>query len=270
MNLDRETCEIMSMLMDDQVVMPMPLVWKRDLRARRFVVLDGNHRIEASLRMRGELSLPASLVTGDTQVATMLALVVNTQHGRSTRDPAYTATAMRILREREVPVAQIARMFGVIEQRVYEATRRDEQQERVRELIPEHKSRVPLHTLDALHKVEDAHIAILGVPFLTATKAQQQDVITRLLAAPSSQRDALAHELHGELRGIADEKRKARPTQTKASTQLAGALQRLVAVRDVTGAYFQSSDRSQAVMRANLLQVLPRLQHLHERVSEHA
>ena len=117
MELDEDTVDLLAMYMDEGVTLPMPLVWRAP-RARKYVVLNGNHRIAAALRKREEPSCPAVLVTGDSQVANRLALVVNTQHGRSTRDPAYVATAMRLLREQGVPMPQIARMFGVDEKQV--------------------------------------------------------------------------------------------------------------------------------------------------------
>jgi hypothetical protein len=262
MALDQDTVDILAMFMDDGVAVPMPLVWKAKPSGRKVVVLDGNHRIAAALRKREEPDCQCLLVTGDSQLAQRLAVVVNTQHGRSTRSGEYVATAMRLLREQGVPIPQVARMFGVTESKVGLMTRRDQQQSRLRQLLPERHGPVKLHALDLLSSVEDAHVRILGELFLDAPKAQQEDIVARLRDAPSALRDAVAHEAVGELRELDRARRKVKATTTRPASQLQGALQRLVGVLDPTRAYFASSDQAKAIMRANLAVVMPRLQRL--------
>lgn len=268
MTLDQDTVDVMAMYMDDGVAFPMPLVWKPTERQKRFVVLDGNHRLKAALVVRGDGSCPAVLVTGDTQVAQRLATVVNTQHGRSTRNPEYTALAMRNLRDAKVPIPVIARMFGVTEAKVGLMTRRDAQAERVRALIPERRAKVPAHTLDFLGQLEDAHVRILGELFLDAPKATQEDIVQKLRDAPSALRDDMAHEAVGELREVERQRRKVKPTTSKPSSRLMDGLQRLTAVLDPTRAYFASTDNQKAVMNANLTVVMPRLQRLWTAVTQ--
>lgn len=262
MTLDTDTVEILAMYMDEGVTIPMPLVWRATNRQKRLVVLDGNHRIAAALRKRAEPSCPAVLITGDSQLAQRIAVVVNTQHGRSTRDPEYVATAMRLLREQGVPIPQIARMFGVSDSRVGIVTRRDAQAERLRTLLPHRANRVPLHTLDLVGQIEDAHLRVLGDLFLDAPKREQDDAIARLTSTPSARRDDVAHEIVGELRATDLQRRKVKPTNSRPASQLQGALQRLVGVLDPTKAYYASTDQQRAVMRSNLTTVLPRLQRL--------
>jgi hypothetical protein len=268
MTLDADTIEILAMYMDEGVSMPMPLVWRASNRAKRVAVLDGNHRIAAALRKRGEPSCPAMLVVGDSQLAQRIAVVVNTQHGRSTRNPEYVATAMRMLREQGVPVAQIARMFGVSDQRVGLITRRDAQAERLRSLMPHRSARAPLHTLDLLGQIEDDHVRILGDLFLDAPRREQEDAIARLSSTSSARRDDVAHEIVGELRANDVQRRKVKPTTPRPSSHLQGALQRLVGVLDPTKAYYGSTDQQRAVMRSNLSVVLPRLQRLASVIAE--
>ncbi len=268
MALDDDTVEILAMYMDDGVAMPMPLVWKPTDRSKRVVVLDGNHRIRAALHRRGDASCPAVLVTGETQLAQRLAIVVNTQHGRSTRNGDYVGVAMRQLRDANVPVAQIARMFGVSDARVKQITKRDAQAERVRKLIPERRGAIKYHTLDVLGAIEDAHVRILGELFLDAPKALQLEAVDRLRDAPSARRDDVAHEIVGELREVERQRTKVKATTSRPSSNLSGALQRLVSVADPTRAYFQSTDQQKAVMRANLGVVLPRLRSLWATLTE--
>src|SRR5262245_13761407 len=104
MELDQDTVDILAMYAEGGVAMPMLLVFKANERTRRVIVLDGNHRIAMALAKRAEPSCPAILVTGETQVAQRLAIVVNTQHGRSTRTADYVALAMRNLRDASVPI----------------------------------------------------------------------------------------------------------------------------------------------------------------------
>lgn len=262
MTLDEDTVEILALYMDDGVAMPMPLVWKPTLRSGRVVILDGNHRTTAALVRRGDASCPAVLVTGDSQIAQRLAIVVNTQHGRSTRNADYVAVAMRNLREANVPVAQIARMFGVSDAKVKAMTKRDAQAERIRALIPERRAKVSLHTLDLLGQLEDAHVRILGELFLDAPRADQLVAIERIREAPSARRDEIAHEIVGELREIDRQKRKVKATTSRPSSNLSYGLQRLVSVLDPTRAYFASTDQQKAIMRSNLDVVMPRLQRL--------
>lgn len=262
MGIDDEAVEILAMYMADGVSMPMPLVWKPTERNKRVAKLDGNHRIRAALVNRGEPSCPALLVTGDTQVARQLAIVVNTQHGRSTRNPDYVALVMRNLRDAEVPVPVIARMFGVSDSKVRTLTSRDRQAERVRKLLPERHARVPFHTLDLIGQIEDAHVRILGELFLDAPKALQAEAIERLKLAASANRDDVAHEIVGELREVERQKHKVRAGMSRPSSQLQDAIQRLVKITDPTRAYFASADNHKAIMRANLAVVMPRLQQL--------
>lgn len=262
MQLDNDTIDILAMYADDGVALPMPLVWKSSERAKRVVVLDGNHRITMALRVREEPTCPAVLVTGDSQLAQRLAIVVNTQHGRSTRSAEYVATAMRMLREANVPIGQIARMFGVSDAKVKLMTRRDAQAERVRSLLPERRARVPAHTLDLLGQIEDSHVRILGELFLDTAKAQQEEYVRRLRETPSALRDAVAHEVVGELREIERAKNRNTAKTSRPSGALQGALQRLVGVADPTRAYFQSTDQQKAIMRSNLATVMPRLNSL--------
>jgi hypothetical protein len=262
MALDADTSEIIALYLDEGVAMPMPLVWKRDHRQRRVVVLDGNHRLDAGLRRRKLDSVPCVLVTGDTTVAQNLAVVVNTMHGRSVRTPEYVAQSMRLLRERGVPVITIARMFGVPEDRVYLWTRRDEQSERARELVPSRAGKLPAHTLDVLGMLEDEHVRILGTLFLDAPQKLQREIVDRLKSAASADRDRLAHEAVGELRAQDEARRKVKPKGSRPSSQLADALSRLRGVRDPVAAYHQATDPQRAVMRSNLTEVLPRLTRL--------
>lgn len=269
MQLDGETVDILTLFMDDGISIPMPLVWRQTPKARtKYVVLDGNHRIAAALRKRGEASCPALLVTGESQLAQRLAVVVNTMHGRSTRDPAYVATAMRILREQGVPAGQIAHMFGVSPDRVGVITRRDVQLDRVRRLVPERRSRVPAHTLDLIGAIEDDHVKILGDLFIDAPKSTQDDYVRRMRDTASANRDALAHEIVGELREIERAKSKVRARQSRPASQLMGALQRLVGVTDPIRAFYASTDQQKAIMRANLGTVVPRLNRLLANISE--
>lgn len=268
MALDQETVDIIALYAEDGVTMPMPLVWKKDLRSKKVVALDGRHRIEMALVVRGEDTLPAILVTGESQVAQMLAGAVNTQHGRSVRNIEYLASYMRQLRDQGQPVAHIARMFGIPDSRVYDLTRRDEQAERVRRLIPERSGIVRSTTLDLLGQLEDNHVRILGQVFLDATKQQQRDIVERIKNAPSNQRDQIAHELHGELRLLDEQRRKVKAKATRPASQLQGALQRLRGVADPTRAFYQSTDQQKAIMRANLAEVLPRLQRLWANINE--
>lgn len=268
MTLDTDTVDIIEMYMNDGVSFPMPLVFKPTTRTRKVIKLDGNHRIEAALVRRSEPSCPAVLVTGDTQVAQRLAVVVNTVHGRTTRNADYVATAMRALREQDVPMGQIARMFGVSESKVGVMTRRDRQADRVRKLVPERRARVPLHTLDLIGQIEDNHVAILGELFLDAPKKEQEEYVRRLKETPSSQRDDVAHEVVGELREIERAKRKVQAVQSRPSSMLAGALQRLVPILDPTHAFFSSTDHQKAIMRDNLTVVMPRLNKLWAAITE--
>lgn len=267
MVLDEDTVELIALYMADEVSFPMPLVWKATPKSRRYVVLDGNHRIKGSLVKRGDPSLPAVLVTGETQVAQRLAMVVNLQHGRSTRDPSYLAVAMRTLRDDGVPVAQVARVFGVSDAKVKTMTRRDVQAERVRRLVPERRAAVRAHVLDLLGNLEDAHVTLLGETFLDATKAAQEEVVRKLKDAPSAMRDQLAHEVLGELREAERQRTKAKAVTSKPSSNLQGALQRLVGVDDHVRAYFQSTDHQKAIMRSNLGVVMPRLSRLWQTVA---
>jgi hypothetical protein len=266
MTVDVDTVEIIAMYLDEGVTMPMPLVWKRDHRQRKVVVLDGNHRLEAALRKRDMPDVPCVLVTGDTTVAQNLAVVVNTLHGRSVRTPEYVAASMRLLRDRNVPVITIARMFGVAEDRVYLWTRRDEQGERARLLVPDRAGKLPAHTLDVLSLIEDEHVRILGPLFLDAPARVQREIVDRLKAAASSDRDRIAHETVGELRAQDEARRKVRPKGSKPSSQLADALSRLRGIRDPIGAYHGATDPQRAVMRSNLDEVMPRLTRLFEAV----
>jgi len=268
MGLDSDTVDILAMYMAEAVAMPMPLVFKKDGRAKRVIVLDGNHRINASLVKRAEPTCPAVLVTGDSQVAQRLAVVVNTQHGRTTRHGDYVATAMRMLREQGVAIPQIARMFGVTDSRVSVMTRRDAQAERLRVVLPERRAAVKQHALDMVAQLEDEHVRILGELFLDAPKQAQEEYVRRLKEAPSAVRDALAHEIVGELREIERARRKVSTTTTRPATNLMGALQRLVGVVDPTRAYFSSSDQQKAIMRANLATVMPRLASLWQRITD--
>lgn len=270
MQLDNDTVDIMEMYMNDGVSFPMPLVFKPTARTRRVIKLDGNHRIETSLVRRAEPSCPAILLIGDTQVATRLAVVVNTIHGRSTRNADYVAATMRALREQDVPMAQIARMFGVSESRVGVMTRRDRQADRVRKLVPERRTRVPFHTLDLIGQIEDSHVSILGELFLDAPKKEQEEYVRRLKEAPSAHRDMAAHEIHGELTEIERAKRKVQVVQSRPSSMLAGALQRLVPIIDPTHAFFSSSDHQKSIMRDNLALVVPRLNRLWAAINEQA
>lgn len=262
MTLDAETVELVAAYMAEGDSFPMPLVWKPTERTRRYVVLDGNHRIRAALVDNGDPSCPAVLIIGDSQLATRIAVVVNMQHGRTTRDPVYMATAMRVLREGNVPIADIARMFGVSEGRVKMMTRRDLQTERIRKLIPERHATIKANTLDLLSQIEDAHIRILGELFLDAPKQQQEDAIAKIKASPSALRDQVAHEIVGELRENERQRNKTRATTSRPASQLQGALQRLVSVVDPVRAYYQSTDHQKAIVRANLAIVMPRLEQL--------
>jgi DnaJ-domain-containing protein 1 len=259
MSLDADTVEIIAMYMDDGMSIPMPLVFKPNMRAKKVIKIDGNHRIDAALVQRQEERCPAVLLTGETQVAQRLAVVINTVHGRSTRNAEYVATAMRALREQEVPLAQIARMFGVSESKVGIMTRRDRQADRIRSLVPERRSRVPMHTLDLVGQIEDAHVKILGDLFLDAPKKEQEEYTRKLRDTSSAQRDSVAHEIVGELREIERAKRKVKATQSRPSSMLMGALQRMMPVLDPTHAYYSSTDHQQAIMRSNLFIVMPRL-----------
>jgi len=268
MTLDAETVDIIVMYLQDGSAMPMPVVWKKDLRARKVVALDGRHRIEGALRKLELPTVPCLLVTGDTLVAQNFATVVNTMHGRSVRSAEYTAQSMRLLRDRNVPVAQIARMFGVSDERVYVMTRRDEAAERVRALVPDRTSRVPYHTLDMLSQLEDEHVRILGQLFLDATKSQQLDIVNRIKQAPSAMRDQLAHEAVGELRALDEARRKVKARASRPSSQLQDALSRLRRITDPLTAYHQSTDPQKAVMRSNLAEVMPRLNRLWSALTE--
>lgn len=268
MTLDADTVDIIAMYLDDGVTMPMPLVFKKDLRQRKVVILDGNHRIEAGLRKRELPFIPCLLVTGDSTVAQNFATVVNAMHGRTVRSAEYTAMSMRLLRDRGVPVAQIARMFGASDERVYVMTRRDEAAERVRSLIPDRTARVPYHTLDMLSQLEDEHVRILGHLFLDATKSQQLDIVNRVKQAPSAMRDQLAHEAVGELRALDEARRKVRARASRPSSQLQDALSRLRRITDPLTAYHQSTDPQKAVMRSNLGDVMPRLNRLWSALTE--
>jgi hypothetical protein len=248
--------------------MPMPLVWKPNMRTRRVVVLDGNHRLDAALRVRGDECVPCVLITGDMSVATDLAAVVNAQHGRSSRTPEYTAMVMRSMRERGVPMAEIGRMFGIDPDQVARLTRRHEQAQRVRTLVPDANRNLSAHTLDLLGQVEDAHLRILGETFLTATKAQQRDIVERLRDAASAERDALAYELRGGLLLLDEQRRKHKARPSRPASRLQDALQRLTAVADPTTAYRSGTDQQRAVMRSNLAEVMPRLQRLWLSITE--
>lgn len=269
MSLDMDAVEILTMYMDDGVTMPMPVVFKPTIKSKaKVIVLDGNHRIAASLRKRCEPTIQALLVTGDSQVAQRFAVVVNTQHGRSTRDAGYVATAMRLLREQGVPIPQVARMFGVTDTKVAVMTRRDAQMDRLRRLVPERRSRVPAHTLDLIGHLEDEHLKVLGELFIDAPKAQQDEYIRRLKETSSGQRDALAHEIVGELRELDRAKRKVQATTSRPASQLQGALQRLVSVLDPVRAFYASNDQQKAIMRANLGVIMPRLRTLVSTINE--
>lgn len=260
MALDEETVELIAMYMNEGVAMPMPLVWRASARSK-LVVLDGNHRIAAA-RRNDAVMVPAVLVAGDEQVAQRLAIVVNMQHGRSARDPSYAALAMRALRDQGVPLATIALMFGVSEGKVGVVTRREAQQDRLRTLLPERRTRVPMHTLDLLAQIEDAHIRVLGDAFLDAPKVQQEEAARRLRETPSAERDAAAHEIRGELRELARAKSKVKGTASRPASQLQGALTQLAKVTDPTRAYFEASDQHRAIMRSHLVTVMPRLERL--------
>lgn len=268
MSLDTDTVDILAMFMDDGVAVPMPLVWKAKPTSRKVVVLDGNHRIAAALRKRQEPSCPCLLVTGDSQLAQRLAVVVNTHHGRSTRTGEYVATAMRLLREQGVPIPQVARMFGVTESKVGIMTRRDAQVSRLRQLLPERHGQVKAHALDLLGNLEDGHVRILGELFLDAPKVQQEEIVARLRDAPSSLRDAVAHEAVGELRELDRARRRVRASTPRPASQLQGALQRLVGVLDPTRAYYASGDQAKAIMRSNLAVVMPRLVRLERALAD--
>ena len=269
MTLDMDAVEILTMYMDDGVTMPMPVVFRPTIKSKsKVIVLDGNHRIAASLRKRGEPSCMALLVTGDSQVAQRFAVVVNTQHGRSTRDAGYVATAMRLLREQGVPIPQVARMFGVSDGKVSTMTRRDAQMDRLRQLVPERRGRVPAHTLDLIGQIEDEHVKVLGELFIDAPKVQQDDYVKRLKETSSGQRDALAHEIVGELRELERAKRKVKANNSRPASQLQGALQRLVGVVDPVRAYYASNDQQKAIMRANLGLIMPRLRTLVSSINE--
>lgn len=268
MSLDDETVEILGMYFDDGSALPMPVVFKKDARSKKVIVLDGNHRIEMALRKKQVPTIPCLLVTGDSTVAQNFATVVNAMHGRSVRSAEYTAMSMRLLRDRGVPVAQIARMFGASDERVYVMTRRDEAAERVRSLIPDRTARVPYHTLDLLGQLEDEHVRILGHLFLDATKSQQLDIVNRIKQAPSAMRDQLAHEAVGELRALDEARRKVKARASRPSSQLQDALSRLKRIADPLTAYHQSTDPQKAVLRSNLDDVMPRLNRLWTSVTE--
>lgn len=268
MALDEETVEILTLFMADAIAIPMPLVWRATPKTRgKVVVLDGNHRIAAAEK-RGERSFRAILLTGDSTVAQRLAVVVNTQHGRSTRSADYVAATMRLLREQGVPIAQIARMFGVPENKVGLMTRRDAQIERLRSLLPQRRGPVKMQTLDLLAQVEDDHVKILGDLFLDAPKSVQEEYVDRLKSSPSAARDTVAHEIVGELREQDRARRKVKVTSSRPASNLQGALQRLTSVTDPVRAYFASSDQQKAIMRANLATVLPRLVRLSDTIAQ--
>jgi hypothetical protein len=240
----------------------MPLVWKRDAKAKKCVVLDGNHRIAGAFTIRGDETVRAMLVTGDESVAQNLAVMVNTLHGRSVRDPDYIAQAMRLLRDRDVPVATVARMFGVSDERVRTLTKRDEQSERAARLLGPRPNKLPIHTLDVLGFIEDEHVKIMGPLFLDAPAKAQHEAVERLRAAPSAERDNVAHELRGELRQAHEERHKVRARPNTATTALADGLSRLRKVVDPINAYHRATTAQQAVLRSNMSVVMPRLQKL--------
>lgn len=267
MDIDRETVEIIAMYMAEGVSMPMPLVWRKDGRARRFVVLDGNHRIKAA-EVVGDGMIQALEVRSETTVAQWIAVAVNLMHGRTVREPEYMATTMRLLHEQGLPLHQIARIYGMNDERVRLLTKRDEQNDRLRILLPNRRLAVRAHTLDALAGLEDAHVVILGDRFLDATKSQQADIVARLKATASRDRDDIAHQIVGELIASEREKQKVRVRETRPAGQLQGALQRLVGVVDLQRAYSGCSDRAKATVRANLADVLPRLAKLWNAIGE--
>jgi len=257
MVVDTETAEIIALYMEDGVTFPMPVVFKANPRAKRVSVLDGRHRLHASFKLREDPSVPAVLVTGETQVARRFSIVVNTLHGRTTRDPAYLAHAMRLLRESGTTLVTVAKMFGFSEAKVATITRRDAQQERLDRLLGRASAR--LQTLDILGQLEDDHVRILGQTFLDAPKAVQEDLIRELRAAKSADRDALAYHMLGRLEEAGKAKHKVKATQTRPATRLQDGLQRLVGVPDPRAAYYASTDNQQAIIRSNLDQVMPRL-----------
>lgn len=266
MVLDQDTIDILRLYAEEGVALHMPLVFRPTMRNKRVVILDGNHRLEMSLVRRAEASVPCILVTGDTQVAQRLAIVVNTLHGRSTRNADYVATAMRLLREQNVPLPMIARMFGVTDSRVSLMTRRDAQMERARKLLPDRRTRIPFHTLDFLGQLEDAHVRILGDLFLDAPKVSQEEYVRRIREAPSADRDSVAHEAVGELREQERLRRKVSTSTPRPSSKLMDALQRMSGVQDMVRAYHAASDHQKAIMRSNLDTVWPRMSRLHASV----
>ena len=267
---DPETMEIMAMYMGEGVAFPMPLVWKATVDSKaKYVVLDGNHRTGGSLENRGEPSCPAILVTGDRQVAQQLALIVNTLHGRSTREPGFVALAMRTLREQGMAIPLIARMFGVSDTRVGVMTRREVQLERIRLLVPDRRGKVPAHTLDLLGQIEDEHVRVLGELFIDAPKLMQDEMVRRLREAASGLRDAVAHEILGELRESDRNRRKVKATTSRPATQLQHGLQRIVNVIDPTGAWYSTNDHARAILRSQMDTAMPRLKRLWAVIHEH-
>lgn len=259
MTIDRDTVEIIAMYLAEGVKMPMPLVWRKDGRQRKFVLLDGNHRVRSAVDVLGDPNIQALEIRCDTRVAQWIAVAVNLMHGRTVREPEYLATTMRLLHEQGLPMAQIARIYGMSDSQVRVLTKRDEQADRLRVLLPHRRGGVKAHSLDALGQLEDAHVQIMGDAFLDASKTQQVDILARLKSTPSANRDDVAHEIVGELRAAERERSKVRARETRPAGQLQGALQRLVGVVDLQRAYSGCSDRAKATVRANLSDVLPRL-----------
>jgi len=243
-------------------------VFKANLRSKRYVVLDGRHRLHAAFRIHEAESVSAVLVTGDSQVAAHFAIVVNTLNGRSTRDPAYLAAAMRLLREQGLSIPSIAKMFGFSDKQVQTITRRSTQAERVRKLLGRNAG-VRAITLDLVAQVEDDHLRILGDSFLDAPKAIQEDAVRDLRAASSEDRLPMAREILGRLQAEQQAKHKVKATRSRPATRLQDGLQRLIGVPDPRSAYDISTDHQKAIIRSNLDVVFPRLGYLWESFNGH-